>query len=559
MPEEWTFSKIKTVFPKLNNRIIEEAKEPVTKSSFQAGRPQLDIDIRNAIREFYYDDDNSRACPGQKDRKSVKLPDGSRVHIQKRLLKNTLENLHKKYNEQCEKENKLEYVVSLTTFQKYRPQECVFPSDSSALNICVCMTHENVNFLIKALIKTGAFGQMKELELLKKVIDLCMCESDEQICYLRECEDCSTEPMAEYVLQHLQQKNVQMLEFSVWITSPTTDIVSYQESSSDFVDRLRALISKYIVHDYKCKQQSSYIKELKKTLQPNTEILCQLDFAQNFTCKVQNSIQSFYWNEPQVTIHPFVVHYREKPNEKLKTMNIIVVSEVKSHDSTCVHGFIEKLQEKLKTKLPNLQKVTYLSDGSGEQYKNKYNIKNLLMHEADFEIEGAWVFFVTSHGKSLCDSSGGTIKSMAKDFNVRNKDGNPIKDARSFFDWATSQQTRSQLKADWEFLYYSEEDYAKTKEKLETTERYKDLQTIPGTQSYHFFTPIDENHVKAKLHAKMTDNEAKILYMHKKSMKKQEQKMTQKEQGEPKLTMVLRERQKNFTYGEVSSDSDSDD
>ena len=48
----------------------------------------------------------------------------------------------------------------------------------------------------------------------------------------------------------------------------------------------------------------------------------------------------------------------------------------------------------------------YSSDGSSIQYKNYENFTNLLMHGKDFGMEGKYHFFVTSHGKNLCDGFG---------------------------------------------------------------------------------------------------------------------------------------------------------
>ena len=46
----------------------------------------------------------------------------------------------------------------------------------------------------------------------------------------------------------------------------------------------------------------------------------------------------------------------------------------------------------------------------GTIIKNKYNFKNLCMHQKNFELVASWVFFATSHGKSPCDGIGGTVK-----------------------------------------------------------------------------------------------------------------------------------------------------
>jgi hypothetical protein len=54
--------------------------------------------------------------------------------------------------------------------------------------------------------------------------------------------------------------------------------------------------------------------------------------------------------------------------------------------------------------------VRYFSDGAVSQYKNCKKFLNLCYHEEDFGVKAEWHFFATSHGKSPCDSIGGTIK-----------------------------------------------------------------------------------------------------------------------------------------------------
>ena len=57
----------------------------------------------------------------------------------------------------------------------------------------------------------------------------------------------------------------------------------------------------------------------------------------------------------------------------------------------------------LKDLHPDLNKIIYFSDGCAAQYKNRFNLINLLHHEQDFGIGAEWNFFATSHGKNACD------------------------------------------------------------------------------------------------------------------------------------------------------------
>ena len=57
----------------------------LTSSNLKEGKT-LDSEIENLVNKFYLDDENSRMMPGMKDFVSVKKDDGSREHIQKKLI-----------------------------------------------------------------------------------------------------------------------------------------------------------------------------------------------------------------------------------------------------------------------------------------------------------------------------------------------------------------------------------------------------------------------------------------------------------------------------------------
>ena len=61
-----------------------------------------------------------------------------------------------------------------------------------------------------------------------------------------------------------------------------------------------------------------------------------------------------------------------------------------------------------------IKEFHYFSDDSAGQCKNKFNFRDLCLHEKDFNIKGQWSFFATSHGKTECDEIRGTVKRLAR-------------------------------------------------------------------------------------------------------------------------------------------------
>ena len=78
-------------------------------------------------------------------------------------------------------------------------------------------------------------------------------------------------------------------------------MISRESDVDDFIDILAVQVPFFIVNQYKAHKQYKFIKEQKQNLAPRTTILVQKDFAENYSCDIQNSIQSAYFNKKQVT------------------------------------------------------------------------------------------------------------------------------------------------------------------------------------------------------------------------------------------------------------------
>jgi hypothetical protein len=516
LPRSWSYLKIKSYFEEATQHMITEAKkcdlgiQPLLKT----GRPSHGSEVQDNVINFYLRDDISRPFPGLKDTISIKLSNGIRQNFQKRLLLAPLDTLYKQYLELCK--NVKQESVSFTSFWKLRPKQCVYTNDSSAMNVCVCMIHENMKFMFDALNKTDCFKNLHtDSNLNTFLLNKVLCEDSKETCYLRSCEECNSRNMIDFVSEYLDEHNIDIIKYSFWIISPRCEIIHKEDNVNDFLENLQAHIEKFVVHQFKVEQQTKFIRMKKESLINKKEIMCQMDFAENYSCITQDSIQSHYFVRPQVTIHPFVVYYND--GSSIKVLNYIVIADIKKHNTISVYAFQKKMLSKLKDKFPELEKIIYLSDGCAEQYKNKSNFKNVCCHEKDFNIKAEWHFFPTSHGKGPCDGNGGTIKRMAKDACIRKTA--EINSAKQFYDWATSQEVKHQFKKDWEFIYATDTDY--TDAEIMLKERFDDLVPIPGTKKYHAFIPKDERSIYASEYSDQSGNlENKVCFPLDKTMKR---------------------------------------
>ena len=162
-------------------------------------------------------------------------------------------------------------------------------------------------------------------------------------------------------------------------------------------------------HHFIYKHQEQYIMAEKENLLVNKCIVI-LDFAENYTFIVQDTIQSFNWNNAQATLQSFVVYWKNN-NDELMHTSLACISDLLQHDVNAVYAFqYTIIHEFIKNELSQITNMNYFSDG---QYKNHKNFTNFFHHVDVFHISAEWHFFATSHGKNACDSIGVTIKRLA--------------------------------------------------------------------------------------------------------------------------------------------------
>jgi len=94
---------------------------------------KVDQDTTSLIKEFFTRDDNSRLTSGKKDTVTK-----NKVRMQKRLLTDTIENLHEKFLSE-----KPQNAVSYTVFTRLRPF-WVRIAQAKDRQTCLCRIHDNI-------------------------------------------------------------------------------------------------------------------------------------------------------------------------------------------------------------------------------------------------------------------------------------------------------------------------------------------------------------------------------------------------------------------------------
>lgn len=181
-------------------------------------------------------------------------------------------------------------------------------------------------------------------------------------------------------------------------SSGKTSLVTVTKDTDEFIVDFTAQLKDLIEHDFTAKQQSSYLKQRQENIQPN-EIVLIYDFSENYTCIMQESIQSFHWSSEQVTVHPICMYYKGDDG-KLKRQTVVIISDCLDHNFSTVFAFQRKLIDYLRRedKFQHINKLTIFSDGAPAQYKNKYNFYNACLFQQQFGFDAELHYFVTAHG-----------------------------------------------------------------------------------------------------------------------------------------------------------------
>lgn len=483
LPKSWSAYRIRNEF-KISQFMSTRAKELqkekgiMTTPEKRPSKASLGEDVLTRVRNFFNSDEISRACPGKRDYAIISNDEG-KVYVQRRLILCNLQEAYALFKEQYPS-----IKIGFSMFASNRPKNCILASMSGTHTVCVCIYHQNVKLMFKTLQDRRLLPGMNSYhDLLLKIL----CNNPNEACWLKYCQQCpGTEPLSSELIKILCDSYIESLQFRQWRQTDRCMMDVVIVDAQEFVDTFLEKMYDLLPHNFIAEQQGSYLKHLKNNLKP-TECIVICDFSENYSFVVQDAVQGFHWANAQCTVHPFAIYYRDESQE-LKFTSFIAIAESTKHNHVAVRLFLVNCVDFLKTKLAELEKIHFFSDGSGSQYKNKMTAFNLCQMEKDFCLKAEWNFFATCHGKGPCDALGGVLKRNAARASLQ---GHLITTAQELYNWAIS---KPDSKVHYQF--FSEKDYNVMERKIKT--RYTQVKQIPGTQSYHSFKPNDENYVTVK-------------------------------------------------------------
>ncbi|XP_034240315.1 uncharacterized protein LOC117644795 [Thrips palmi] len=440
LPGSWSSNDIKKVFPGATSHMVRITSQLVAEQGILCSpNPKkgkgLSSETEKLVTAFYLEPDVSREMAGKKECIVVK-EDGGKVTKTKRLV---LGNLRDIYLAFCKKYPNVE--IGFSKFASLRPPECVLAGSAGTHTVCVCTTHQNFLLMFMgAHLGSLKDGDTKVCESWHDIVNSTMCLQPKEECHFGKCKKCpGSEKIEKKLVDVLLTQFVEKITYKQWIKDEKGRYLlsTFVLRTQDFVEKLVEAIPEVRQHDFIAKQQAEYFSNRRDNLEYG-EVLVVADFSENYSFIIQDAVQGAYWNNQQATIHPFAMYFRNPETGKVEADNLVIISDHLKHVTSTVSKFQDVLMDYLKKKHENLAKVIYFSDGCAGQYKNRFNMKNVAMHEADYGVPAEWHFFATSHGKGPSDGLGGTLKRLATRASLQRPYEDQIQTPEELHAWAAT-------------------------------------------------------------------------------------------------------------------------
>ena len=316
--------------------------------------------IKEKVKNFLESDENSRMTTGKGDTVTR-----HKDKKQKRLLTDTMKNLHTKF---C---TDTDVKMSYASFLRLRPFYIVSPSIKDR-ETCLCKLCENTTLLVQKLTQQ----KILRCDSLKSAASLMCCDLSKKECCYRECMLCRNRTVRDHVtvengdhptcwLQWVR-KQEQIVDqgqvVSRWVKEKIHGTVN------DLVSSLNDVMGKISVHLFNILNQYKETDSLKGRLGQN-EAIVHIDFAENWVSKYGSEVQAVHFgaSKTQTTLHNCVVSFAGG-----STKSYCTVSDSRRHDAIAIWDYLWPVLEELR--ILGINTIHFQSDGPTTQYRNKVNM-----------------------------------------------------------------------------------------------------------------------------------------------------------------------------------------
>lgn len=391
-------------------------------------------------------------------------------------------------------------ICSYGTFCMLRPGS-IKPFGQAKTIGCLCEKCENIKLKVDT-IRTCMQGLALQVpDFLKSVNRLSsatICTTTDGnprlVCLKRECGECGT-GLLEQGIEPFTTAVRQPVTYFEWGQYPIinssgdgepekkkTAKKPKQAMADELVKSLITELKDFSMHLFNANHQNAAY-EMAKERRKESTALAVLDFAENFTSKIQREIQSHHWHHASITLHPVVMYYTTKEGEDIRDC-LDFVTDDRKHDSAAVEVFLKETMIHLAAKSKATRLIIF-SDGCAGQYKGKTAFWNLceMLQQPWFKRLGInleWHFYGSRHGKGESDGESGTVKSYV-DRAIRGR-GIIINSAQEFSTFIHSEMERPTGSSQRHVRFIDQEC-------MDRDVGNRNITTLAGTRKIHVVKP----------------------------------------------------------------------
>ena len=239
LPVSWTIKRIEIEFGTTNymarkaKNLVKE-KGIMSTSNLKPGHSIEESKIDTVVG-FYESDNCSRMMPGMKDFISVRQVDGSRVHIQKRLVLSNLRELYQSFKEKYPGEK-----IGFSKFAQLRSKHCILAGASGTHSVCVYTIHQNEKLMLLSLkLSTLTENANIPLKTYHDYLAQLTCNTSTPNCHLENCKACpGVITLKARLLRLLDDNEIDDVTYKQWTAVDRSTLETISMPADDFVDAL---------------------------------------------------------------------------------------------------------------------------------------------------------------------------------------------------------------------------------------------------------------------------------------------------------------------------------
>ena len=384
-------------------------------------KDRIPMEIIEEIKDFYTDGMISKTDPAKRGaKKQTPNNEFSPSYIMTCTLEEAYEMYKSKYPER---------KVGFTSFKKAKPKSVRKVSETSKRS-CLCQICCNASLKAEGLrcyvSKTEELKPHLKMVKMSKtdVCRLTVCDHTSKYaraaCLNRTCLQCGPEKLSEYYKPIIENHENDIITWWKWkpitlqksggkmkrITSCQKEDTTLKEFMTEYKHDMQALPGHLFRATWQQEQRNICITSLD-----DNDAALVMDYAENYSCSFKDESQNAFFDKNQVTVHPMMLYYKTQGKDEQQVLvkhAVIGITDDDIKDAAGVRHF-ENEAIKIVQKQINLKKLHEWTDGCPSQYKGKQAFHDISIWDQNVTRN----FFETSHGKSVCDGLGSTVKNAA--------------------------------------------------------------------------------------------------------------------------------------------------